>query len=115
MTRMSVYTSGGVCGVAGNLPKERAPPPSKDPKHSENTLGRPCVSASWLGMDANWLLPSPMRPSASWSWIVPDSAFVHPKTTSRVPFVAGAMSPPKCILSRTRSPLTPLPSAYVLE
>ena len=73
LTRMSVYTSCGVCGVAGNLPKERAPPPSKDPKHSENTLGRPCVSASWLGMDANWLLPSPMRPSASWSWIVPDS------------------------------------------
>ena len=112
---MAVYVNVGVCGVDGSLPKDSAPPPSNDPKHSENTSGSPWVVESWLGMDANWLLPRPINPSASWSCMVPDSALVHPKTMSRVPFVVGLMSPPKCILSLTSSPVTPLPSAYVLE
>ena len=40
---MGVYVNVGVCGVDGSLPKESAPPPSNDPKHSENTNGSPCV------------------------------------------------------------------------
>ena len=40
---IGVYFNVGVCGVDGSLPKDSAPPPSNDPKHSENTNGSPWV------------------------------------------------------------------------